>query len=66
MNIDIKRYTADCNVKAMVPGSHLPYQASDVTWPGGQSIPEQERDRLFHNVLKGALQRQFLERQKWT
>jgi hypothetical protein len=37
-------------------------------WPGGQSIPEQkrerERDKLFHIVLKAARQRQVLERQK--
>ena len=74
MNLDMKRFTAYCNVKETVPGSQLSYQASDVMWSGGQSIPEQEgegggegereRERLFHNVLKGARQRQYLEKQK--
>ena len=76
MNLDTKIFTTYCNVKEMVPGSQLSYQASDVMWPGGQSIPGQEReterererdrqtDRLFHNVLQGARQRQVLERQK--
>jgi hypothetical protein len=45
MNLDMKRFTAYCNVKETVPGSQLSYQASDVLWPGGQSIPEWERDR---------------------
>jgi len=44
MNLDTKIFTTYCNVKEMVPGSQLSYQASDVMWPGGQSIPGQERE----------------------
>jgi hypothetical protein len=47
MNMDIEHCTAYCKMKVMVPGSHLPYQASDVMWPGGQSITEKDRDNLL-------------------
>ena len=80
MNLDMKRMTVYCNVKETVPGSQHSYQASDLMWPDGQSIPEERRererergggrqrqtDRIFHNVCKGARQIQVLERQKRT
>jgi len=40
-----KCFTAYRNVKETVPGSQLSYHASDVMWSGGQSIPEQKRER---------------------
>jgi len=64
MNFGMKCSTAYCNVKEMVPGGQLSYQASDVMWSQHSRTEETARERNFHNVLKGARQRQVLERQK--